>query len=330
MVDVLRPPPLLDPSAAAYKDWLHLNLFDPTSGAIGICNASLHGAPSDPRSLVIGAALVHLADLGWVGNVEVAGFREARIGTASIALERVAIGTDGDARVLASALLPLDGLHLAVTARARTPPIDIEYPTPFGEGWIAWYVLPRLEVRGTLIAAGRRLELEHATAYHDHNWGRWHWGDDVGWEWGACAATGTTATLVLSRATDRSHRIATGALLHVEIAGERRVFGAPSLRIHLSGRLATPPRRVPGALAALHQDRVAPPLPGRIVVDADDGIDGAEIEFTPRAALQLIAADPARRGYGFIHEMVGGFTARCRIGGRAYDLHGLAVFEYVD
>jgi hypothetical protein len=329
-VDLLRPPPLLDPTAAAYKDWLHLNVFDPSSGAIAVCNTSLHGAPTDPRSRVIGTALVHLEDLGWVGNVEVAGFREAQIGSASIALERVAIGSTDTGLVLASGLLPLDGLHLAVSAHGRTAPMEIEYPTPFGTGWIAWYVLPRLAVRGSLVVAGRRVELEHAVAYHDHNWGRWHWGDDVGWEWGACAASGASATLVFSRLTDRGHRATSGAMLHVEIAGERRVFADPSLRIRLGGRLPAPARRLPGALAALHQDRLAPPLPAWIAVTADDGVDLVEIEITPRAAVQLIAADPARPGYGFIHEMAARFAARCRIAGRRYEFDGLAIFEYMD
>jgi hypothetical protein len=29
-----------------------------------------------------------------------------------------------------------------------------------------------------------RKMLDRAPGYHDHNWGRWHWGQDLGWEWG--------------------------------------------------------------------------------------------------------------------------------------------------
>jgi hypothetical protein len=330
MLDVLRPPPPLDPTAAAYKDWLHLNLFDPASGAIMLCNASLHGAPGDPRSRVIGTALLHSEDLGWAGNVEVAGFEEAGIGPSSIALEHVAIASTASGPVFGSAQLPLDGLHLSLRARPTAEPIEMSYPIPFGRGWIAWYVVPRLEVSGTMTLAGRRLALDRAVAYHDHNWGRWHWGDDLGWEWGACASSGEPATMVLGRVTDRGHRTTSGAALHVDVAGERRHFIPPSLRIVLEGEFSGAVRRVPGALAALHQDRLAPRLPGRIAVTADDGVDRVAIEIAPRAALQLIAADPVRPGYSFIHEMAGRFRARCRIAGRGHEIEGLAIFEYLD
>jgi hypothetical protein len=331
ITDTLRPPPLLDPTAAAYKDWLHLNVFDHESGCIGIFNASLHGSPSDPRSRALGAALVHVPDVGWVGNIEIAALEDASIGTNSIALERVALGTDPFAgSVLASARLLADGLEAGITATAAARPIEFEQRLPFGSGWMSWYVVPRLTVQGGLLSGERRLDLSHATAYHDHNWGRWFWGDDVGWEWGACVATDPAITLVVSRATDRAHRATTGTTLVCDAGGERRSFGSAAVRIGYEGRLQHPLRRVPGALAALHQDRIAPWLPALIHVRADDGVDRIELEFVPRAAAQLIAGDPARRGYGFIHQMAGAFDATLRLGGRSLHAQGLAVFEYVD
>jgi hypothetical protein len=119
-------------------------------------------------------------------------------------------------------------------------------------------------------------------------------------------------------------------MLLADVAGERRSFASGLVQLEYQGRLTQPLRRLPGALAALHQDRIAPPLPERILVRAADGVDSVEIEFKPRAAAQVIAADPARRGYGFIHEMVGRFEAICRIAGRTTRADGLAVFEYVD
>ncbi|MGH7506285.1 MAG: hypothetical protein ACRELX_11565 [Longimicrobiales bacterium] len=330
IVDTLRPPPLLDVTAHAYKDWLHVNVFDHDSGCIGIFNASLHGSPRDARARAIGTALVHSPAAGWVGNVEVAAIAQANIGSTSIGLEHVAVATDGPGAVLASAVLPFAGLEAGFTASARSRPIDIEHPLPFGAGWISWYVLPRLAVTGGMVVDSQRLDLSGATAYHDHNWGRWHWGDDIGWEWGACAARDPETTFVVSRATDRAHSTSTGALLIAELAGERRSFPDANVRIRLDGRFGGRLLRLPGALAALHQDRIAPALPDRILVRADDGIDGVEIEIRVRAAAQLIAADPVRRGYGFLHEMVGTFTASHRIGGRMGGAHGLAVFEYVD
>ena len=94
--------------------------------------------------------------------------------------------------------------------------------------------------------------------------------------------------------------------------------------------LETPPRRLPGVLAALHSDRAAPRLPRTLLLRADDGIDRVEIRFTARAAAQIIAGDPVESGYGFVHELVGGFEFACRIGRRDDAGSGLAVVEHVE
>jgi hypothetical protein len=330
--DALRPPTALDGAATAYKDWLHLNVFDHASGSVGLVNVSLHGAPGDPRSRAVGTALLHVPDAGWLGNVELRGQDEARIGVGSVALEQVALALDyGRGRALASARFPQDAFTLRLTAEAAAPALDLEQRLPLGPGWVSWYVVPRLHVAaGEAIIGARRLDLARASAYHDHNWGRWHWGDDLGWEWAALLTPGAGPAFVLSRATDRAHRTAGNPVLAVQLGRRRRTFGGTSVRLEARGRLDARVRRLPGALAALHQDRATPRLPAGLTVRADDGRDRVEIEFTAAAAAQLIAGDPARPGYGFLHEIAGRFTAAGRIGEREIGGSGLGVLEYVD
>jgi hypothetical protein len=324
----LRPPSSLETSSAAYKDWLHLNLFDHASGAIGLVNASLHGSPEDARSRAIGASLLHLPGGDWIGNVEVLGLADANIGRSSIALEQVAVAVDGE-RVLASARMSRDGLLLDVTATAGSGELDVELRLPLGSGWISWYAIPVLSVRGTAAIDGRELDLADATAYHDHNWGRWHWGDDLGWEWG-CFASASGRAFVLSRTTDRGHRVTSRPLLVAQDGHRRAVFAGRAVELRFEGLLEAEPRRLPGAFAALHGDRAAPRLPARLHVRADDSADRVELEFRARASAQLIAADPAERGYGFVHELVGEFSAVSRVRGVEREETGLAVVEYVD
>ena len=330
--DALRPPLPTDPTAEAYKDWLHLNVFDHASGAIGLFSASLHGAPGDARARAIGAALVHLPALGWVGNVEVGALDDAAVGEHSIAMERLAVAVDAPSdRVLVSAQYPDDGLVASLAVRGRARALDIEARLPFGPGWISWFVEPRLSLDGSLALRDRKLDLAGGVGYHDHNWGRWHWGDDVGWEWGALVAAEPGPTIVVTRTTDRAHRHSGEPMLMVEDAGRRTRFRAGAVEFRLEGRYEGPPlRRLPGALAALHQDRARPRLPGRVHVVADDGLERVDLEFLPRAAAQLIAGDPVRRGYGFVHELVGEFTARLRLARGDRSVRGLGVFEYVD
>lgn len=332
MLDALRPPPPLDPARRRYKDWLHLNVFDPASGCVGLFNASLHGAPEDERSRVIGTALVHHPQLGWLGNVEVGGYASATIGIRGIALEQVAVALDGSTgAVHASATLAGDRVEARLTATARrgAGAIDIELPLPFGSGWIAWRVIPRLVLDGSLSLGGTEIALAGATAYHDHNWGRWRWGDDAGWEWGAFASSSSAEVLVVSRTTNRAHDVRGPALLTVDAGERRRAFSGAQVQMSTTGTFVHAMRRVPGALAALHSDRSHSNLPAVVEIEASDGANAVSLRFVPRAVAQLIAAEPTHAGYSFLHEMVGTWEATGSWLGESRRTGGLGVFEWV-
>lgn len=328
-VGTLRPPLPLDPTAAAYKDWLHVNVLDHASGAVGLVNVSLHGDPRDPRSRAVGTALVHVPAGDWYGNTEVVGVDEARVDVATIALEHVALAVRDD-EVLASVQLPDDDLSLDLSATFEAPPYFADQELPHEIGWIGWAGIPRLRPRGSGRAGDVTLELATASAYHDHNWGRWHWGDDFGWEWGCFLAPEPEPAFVLSRITDRDHRSGDPALFVAYQGKRRRAFTNSSVRVVRSGTLDADPRRLPGAVAALQHDRSSPRLPAAVEVVADDGVDHVEIRFAARACAQLIAADPSRPGYSFIHELVGSFEYESRIDRSAGSGSGLAVVEHVD
>jgi len=329
--DSLRWPPVFDPSRTAYKDWLHLNVFDHATGSVGVINASLHGAPDDRRARAIGTGVFHVPGVGWVGNVEVRGIDEAGISLAAIGLEQVALAVDhATDRVMASVRFPDDGLMVELEATASTSALVVEEPLPLGPGWISWYAVPRLSVSGEATILGRRHDLSGASAYHDHNWGRWHWGEDLGWQWGCFLAPAPGPALVFTRTTDRTHHGLGRPMLVVRTPGARRTFVGPMVEAIRSGRSEGRLRRLPGALAALHQDRAAPALPASLRITAADGIDDVEIEFVADGATQLVAADPSIPGYGFIHEIAGRFTCRGRVGGFDVAAEGLGVIEHVD
>jgi hypothetical protein len=328
--DVLRPPSGFDPTAAAYKDWLHLYVFDHPSGICGFVNVSLHGDPRDPRCRAVGTTLFHVPGTGWVGNTEVRGSRDVRVGPASIAMEQVAMAVDPEGSVLASARMPDDGLALAIMATPTVRPFAHERPLPLASGWICWRLQPRLEVRGWIDVADRRIDLSRASAYQDHNWGRWHWGEDLGWDFAALQAPASGIAIVFKRTGDRAHRNLEQPTLFIQGGAERFIFTGPSVEVTFDGSLEATLRRIPGGLAALHVDRVTPSVPARVRIAADDGRDRVAIEFTTAACAQIIAGDPTRSGYGFIHEVVGAFRCEGRAGRVDLDAEGLGVLELVD
>ncbi len=325
--DHLRPPSTFDPTAAAAKDWLHVNVFDHRSGAVGLVNVSVHGAAWDPRSRAVGTALVHDPVDGWRGAVDVGPAEGVLASPDALALPRVAVTGDGSGPVLASVRMREEGLSLDLTGEPSGPAVTVPGPAPVGGGWIGWYARPRLRLSGTLGVGGRTTALAGASGYFDHNWGRWHWGDDVGWDWGALLAPDDGPSLVLSRLTDRSHRRHGPATVEVRAAGVRRRFSGAGVTVATSGVLDAPPLRLPGALAALHADRSAPRLPARTHIGCHAGPDHVEVTFTARAAAQLVLGDPVRRGYGFLHELVGDFLVHGVLGGRDVSGGGLGVVE---
>ncbi|MBX6320842.1 MAG: hypothetical protein IRY94_03355 [Rhodospirillaceae bacterium] len=328
--DRLHPPARDDPTAAAYKDWYHLNIFDHGTGRVGLINVSLHGAPADPRARAIATALIHDPHAGWAGNVEVAGLSEAAVGEARIALGTAAVGVEaGGERLTATADVDAEGFAASIEARPAAHPRRVATEPPFGSGWIGWSVLPRLSLAGRYRLHGAQRDLAQVSGYHDHNWGRWHWGDDIGWEWGAFVSEAPGPVFVVSRTTDRAHRRVQPPQLLAVLGVLSRRFAAESVSIAVAGSLEARLRRLPGALAALHQDRMRPRLPARLRIEAVAGMDWLVLEFTAHAAAQLIAGDPVRPGYAFIHEIVGAFVSTGRVRGLDAAARGLGVFEYV-
>jgi hypothetical protein len=172
--------------------------------------------------------------------------------------------------------------------------------------------------------------MTQASGYVDHSWGRWHWGEDIGWEWGSFLTCAPGPALVLSRVTDRLHTRASGTAIELRLGARRRAFHEHTVEVSWSGQLVADPRRLPGSLAVLHADRARPRLPATLRLRADDGRDSVQLEFTGRAVAQLILADTTERGYSFLHEIVGSFTCSGRIGGVTFADDGLAVVERVE
>ena len=279
----------------------------------------------------MGTALVEVPGVGWAGNLDVRALDDARIGIEAISLDRIAVAIDTrSGLVAASAQLPDHGLRVTLTAAVSGPALVVDGPLHVDHGWIGWYAWPRLVMSGEIRVGETVLPIQNGSGYADHNWGRWHWGQGIGWVWGSFLGRDNGPAVVMSQMTDRAHQWTGEPLVELRAAGRHRRFTGRTVKIEWSGALAALSRRLPGALAALHADRAAPRLPARLQMRADDGIDTIEVIFTARAAAQLILADPGHHGYSFLHELVGSFSCSGRLQGRDIAGEGLAVVERVE
>jgi hypothetical protein len=310
---------------------LHLNVFDLETSLVALINVSLHGPPDDRRSRAVGTALAVANTDSWAGGIEIRGFDEVSIEPEGILLETISLTFSRDGRSLHVAVRrPDDGLEADFVATPASRPFSFDLRAPFGSGWISWFALPLVKISGKLRFDGRTILLNDAIGYHDHNWGRWFWGNDAAWEWGAFTFPNDGGVIVFARTCDKGHDVYGHVHFSVQMAGRTLVFPPHRVDIAFEGRLGGSNRRVPGALAAIHPDRRHPALPRTLRVTSSDGINGLQLTFEARSAAQLILAEPTRPGYGFINELTGGCRVRGRIGGIQVDATGLGVFEHVE
>jgi hypothetical protein len=116
----------------------------------------------------------------------------------------------------------------------------------------------------------------------------------------------------------------------VDHDGMRRTFTGARAELTWHGPSVSPTRRIPGALAALHEDRRRPEVPANLRVLARSGPDTVDLVFAGRAMAQLILADPVVVGYSFLHEISGRFEAGGRLAGRSFRLDGLGIVEWLE
>ena len=256
-LDHVRLPMRLDPTAAFAKDWLHLNLFDHASGAVGLINASMHGDPSTATAIVVGSALFHHPRAGWFGGADVQDAASAYVDLAGFGLRSVGLVFTEDGGVAVSVARP--GIEASLTAHPVERAIIVEERLPFGPGWISWRAVPGSVVEG-------RLQLSATTTTS-------HGSPQITTTIGAGGAGATTPGgnrapfgqaarpgLRLVAPTNRAHT--TGAsLLSIHSDGRERRFSGPALRVERRGRWNGDVNRVPGATAALRADVV--PVPSR-------------------------------------------------------------------
>ncbi|MBI3015726.1 MAG: hypothetical protein HYY65_11875 [Candidatus Tectomicrobia bacterium] len=308
-----------------YSEWHHFNFNDDANGLYGVLNLALSGNIQDPAQGRAGVSLV-VCDRkkGWRGTMNLYSIEEARFSPGSVDLQ---IGANSvrfrKDRYLVSAALK-DG---SVVLKASWTPEASAIRVDNIGGMINTFILPRLAVEGSVRIAGCEYRIEGATGYHDHNWGYWNWGTDLGWDWGYLIQSpprtrngSPPVSIVFGQVTDATRAAAKSDLVLLVWVGERcaQVFLDEAVDIATAGELtgvAIP--RVPGVMALLAPPRVSG-IPRQLRIRAEDGEDRVEIRMDVENALQFLVPHPVGGGTTTIAELVGPYQAQGVLGGRAF------------
>jgi len=318
---------------AGHKEWLHFALH--VEGLDLLVNFSVvDDVRPGIRAGTEQSRLVCLVrEKSWLGDIDHFSRDETRV-----------VGGRLDVRFAHNFAMLKNG-KLELSARMRDLPVSLELsldpvtlPTQANnlqvEGCdpINWIVVPRLLAHGEVRIEDRRYVISGATAYHDHNWGRFRWGKNFAWEWGYAAPDSRQNpwTLVFVRLSDRPHLADLMQAIFLW-KGERqvRLFRAGELRVRHEGLLR--PQRVfklPRVMRLVCPSNVTD-IPKKLVVRAERGRDYIDLEFLPTDVAQVIIPNDDDLGVTIIHEVAGKVAVSGRIDGERVLIEGSSIFEFL-
>ncbi len=188
-VDVFHPP--TDPGQMPlYNEWHYFNIIDEEQNLSVLCTFKVNG-PINASEILLGYRTND-------GNSNTY-YRAYPIGMAKYSSQTPDV-TIGDSTVR----LTPEGYSVHVVSDDGSKVLDALFKpevepspefnasgfSPLYGGIINWIVTsPKMKVNGELTVDGKTYTLKNTRGYHDHNWGYWNWGDNIGWGWGQTSET---------------------------------------------------------------------------------------------------------------------------------------------
>jgi hypothetical protein len=330
--DFLRTPVLGTARPDGFKEWHHHLIHGP--GWQLLINFSVASETLGGRSpRLVPRVIVIAHDRHWTGVVE--RFHEtdldisADVCTVAIGANRMMVTRDGY-----HVLIDLPDRDIAGVLRLvpiGPPSITRVNNQPVGHGRINWLFMPRLRADGWFRFGDRLYDAERCPAYHDHNWGHFHWGDDFGWAWGSILPTSQDDpwSLVITRKTDRRRlgclSQAVYLFHHDELAAMFRDAAVTMSSVGLLGR--RPDCTLPPATRLVIGGESSD-VPASIEITASSSAGSVQAVFRPESHARL--AQPSELVLDravVLSEISGAARISGSVQGRPFDGAGAGVFE---
>jgi hypothetical protein len=315
-----------------HKEWHHFVVHDPRLRLI--VNFSLtdragpHGTETVPRII----ALVRHGH--YTGTVETFDLTDCELRTGRVAARfgPCSFALVGGAYELT---VELPTIHLRARLRllpASTPFVVSNQPLA-PRARLSWLCVPRLHAHGDVWVGENRFSLRDAPAYHDHNWGRFRWGDDFGWVWGSVLPACSTDpwTIVFMCMTDRFRRRANRQGLYIWHGRDAAAMWRDSVvKVEHEGLLRRRPALTLPRVMRVLRPGSASDLPRRLVIRGGQDGDELRLTFEPDDYVRLVVPDEHDElGLVVLNEVNGRVVAGGEIDGSKIDLEGSGVFEFL-
>jgi hypothetical protein len=322
-----------DAKSGWQKEWYHICIQAPGLDLLVNLNVSSDTRPSAPAGSRVARVVLMAHDGEWSGDIEPVDSRLVRVTPGEVAMclgQNEIAFRDGKFELVAA--LQVYPLAVNVRLEPQCTPLGITHEVSVGHGAIGWFAIPRLSVTGHVVKGDRVYPLVDATAYHDHNWGHWLWGQDFSWEWGfGHLADGEESWTIMF---DRTLNRARTRLLESTFAlwrGEMlvKMFSRNEISVRPIGyqnpkKLFRIPRALAIAVPELGRD-----VPSQFEVTARSGPDHVSLVLTPRSEAQILIPNETDLETTIITEVLGTVQIAGEIRGRLFTAAGRGVFEFL-
>ncbi|ORV82009.1 hypothetical protein AWC11_25405 [Mycobacterium interjectum] len=330
--DFLRAPVLAAARPAGFKEWQHFVVHG--RGVRLLINFSLNNEVLARDEVRLAPRVIVIAhDENWTGAIErfdgCALNVSANLGELTIGANRMTITPDGYHVAID---LPDNGIRGELHFTSASRPFVVRNE-PAGAGRVSWLFVPRLRADGWLRIGDREHRMDNDLAYHDHNWGRFQWGDDFGWTWGTILPTrpGDPWSMVSVHITDRRRLRSLSRSLYVWHHDEpAAIFRHAAVQARTHGLLdRAADCTLPPAMRLLLGGEV-PGVPERIEITATRAGDRVHAEFRSRSYARLAQPSEVRLDRSTVLcEADGAVRASGTVNGEDFDFAGTGVFEFL-
>ncbi len=333
-LDSFHAPAAGDPTAPLYKEWHYFNILDEKQGLSYITTFMLNGDVSNPAM----SAAVNLVSYNTPAGSNVKfDYYPVTMAQWSNTSPNITIGNS-------KVTLEKDGYHVYTLSQDGKTEFSAVYKQEVNPAsvWTVpiteiparamnWFVpVSKATVNGILTvnkgtSQEKKYTLRNIRGYHDHNWGRWLWSDDMGWDWGQAISKkeGNTDvgiySISLGHMTNNSHSISRASTFDIwkneKIIGSFKDNGI-QINHESMATLPTMPNN---------------PYPTVNTIMTVSGSNSLDIKFTTEQATPIMVPLQVEgaNGYRIIWELEGKYEVNGRVNEERVKFETNGYMEYV-